>query len=55
MPAHLAIMDEINHLYTFAGKFGVIYDWCFSTRNDDVVIFSYSFPHGTDMRQFEMR
>ena len=55
MSVHLTVLDEANRLHNFSGEFGVVYDWCFPSQRAGAVVFSYAFPHGTNMRQFEMR
>lgn len=53
-PLYLVILDRSNRVHRFAGKFGMVFGWCF-TEDGDSVVYKYSLPHGMTPITFEMR
>lgn len=54
LPLELVVEDDRDHIYHFAGSFGMVFGWCFATGPNSVT-FMYSFPHGLTPVAFETR
>lgn len=53
-PLYLVVLDRSNRVHRFEGKFGMVFEWCF-TEDGRSVVYKYSFPHGRTPIVFDMR